>query len=152
MLMLCLMCRRCQDWRGDTGWEYATDVRGSDHLSIEGYLRQVERAINEGWTVAEWLSRFHQRHLWLRHRRVVLQKMSSRRVDPSLFTWDENKFYGVDTDEPKMNGPRFQSALQIMEDLQLIQSDYSDHQTYILLPEGEELLQRFRTYAIPEAE
>lgn len=152
LLMLSLMYRRCQDWRGDMGWDYATDGHGSDQLSIEGYLRQVERAISEGWTIAEWLSWFHQRHLWLRHRRVALQKMASRRVDPSLFTWDENKFYGIDRDWPKMNGPRFQSALQIMEDLQLIQSDYSEHQTYFLLPKGEELLQRFRTYAVPEPE
>jgi hypothetical protein len=95
---------------------------------------------------------FHQRHLWLRHRRVVLQKMASRRVDPSLFTWDENRFYGVDDDGPKMNGPRFQNALRIMEDLQLIRSDHSGHQTYNLLPEGEELLQRFRAYEVPEPE
>lgn len=152
LLMLGLMYRRCQDWRGDTGWDYATDLHGSDHLSIEGYLRQVERAIDEGWTVAEWMSWFHQRHLWLRHRWVVLQKMASRRVDPSLFTWDENKFYGVDGDWPKMNGPRFQSALQIMQDLQLIRANYPGHQTYNLLPEGQELLQRFRAYEVPEPE
>lgn len=152
LLMLSLMYRRCQNWRGDTGWDYATDVHGSDHLSIEGYLRQAERAIDEGWTVAAWMAWFHQRHLWLRHRRVVLQKMASRRVDPSLFTWDENKFYGVDGDWPKMNGPRFQSALQIMQDLQLIRSDYPGYQTYNLLPEGEELLQLFRAYEVPGSE
>jgi hypothetical protein len=95
LLMLNLMYRRCLDWRGDTGWDYAKDLHGSDHLSIEGHLRQMERAISEGWTVAEWISWFYQRNLWLRHRRVVLQKMASRRVDPSLFTWDENEFFGV---------------------------------------------------------
>jgi hypothetical protein len=81
-----------------------------------------------------------------------LQKMASRRVDPSLFTWDENRFYGVDGDWPKMNGPRFQNALRIMEDLQLIRSDYPGHQTYYLLPEGKELLLRFRAYEAPESE
>ena len=150
LLMLGMMYRRCQDWRGDVGWDYATGVQGSDSLPIEGYLRQAERAIEGRWTVAQWMSWFHQRHLWLRHRRVVLQKMAARRVDPSLFTWDENRFYGVDRDEPKMNGPRFQSALQIMEDLRLIRSHNLEHQTYTLLPEGQELLQRFRAYEIPE--
>jgi len=152
LLMLSLLYRRCQGWRGDVGWDYAIDTQGSDQLSIETYLRQAERAIEESWTVARWLSWFHQRHLWLRHRRVVLQKMVSRREDPSLFTWDENKFYGVSGDEPRMNGPRFQNALQIMEDLRLIRSDHSEHQTYFLLPDGEELLQSFRTYTIPEPE
>lgn len=151
LLMLALIHRRCRDWRGDVGWDYAAGSQGSDQLAIEGYLRQVERAIGEGWTVAEWLSRFYQRHLWLRHRRVVLQKMASRRVDPSLFTWDEGRFYGVDVDWPKMNGPRFRSVLQIMEDLQLIRPGDADQETYALLPEGERLLRRFRGYAVPEA-
>ena len=105
LLMLGLMRRRCKDWRGGLGWNYATDGQGSDNLSIEAYLRQMDRTLLEGWTVAEWLSWSHQRHLWLRHRRVVLQKMLSRREDPSLFTWDENTFYGVKGDRPKMNAP-----------------------------------------------
>jgi predicted transcriptional regulator len=51
-----------------------------------------------------------------------------------------------------MNGPRFQSALQIMEDLELIRSDNPEHQTYTLLPEGKDLLQRFRAYEVPVPE
>lgn len=152
LLMLSLMRRRCRDWRGGPGWTYATDRQGSDNLSIETYLRQMDRALEEDWTVAEWLAWSHQRHLWLRHRRVVLQKMLSRREDPSLFTWDENTFYGVKVDRPKMNAPRFQSALQIMEDLQLIRSEAQGDLTYDLLPEGKELLQHFRSYSIPKTE
>ena len=49
-----------------------------------------------------------------------------------------------------MNGPRLQSALQIMEDLRLIRSHNLEHQAYTLLPEGEELLRRFRAYEVPE--
>lgn len=150
LLMLSLMRRRCEDWKGDVGWDYATDMHGSDYLSIEGYLGHMDHATREGWTVAEWLSWLHQRYLWLRHRRVALNKMISRGKDPSLFTWDENTFYGIEKDRPKMNRPRFQNALQIMEDLQLIQPEDQGHRSYSLLPEGESLLQRFRSYTIPQ--
>jgi hypothetical protein len=151
LLMLSLLRRRCRDWRGDAGWSYATGAFGADRLPVEAYLGHSTQAIYEGWTVAEWLSWIHQRYLWLRHRQVALQKMAFRGVDPSLFTWDENRFYGVGTDQPKMNGPRYQNALRIMEDLGLVRGDWQDgRQTYALLPEGQELLQRFRSYTIPE--
>lgn len=153
LLMLSLMLGRCRDWRDDTGWTYATGSVGADRLPVDAYLTHAARAMDDGWTVAKWLSWMHQRYLWLRHRQVALQKMVSRRVDPSLFTWDENRFYGVGMDEPKMNGPRYQNALQIMEDLRLIQGDYREgRQTYALLPRGRELLQQFRSYTIPEVE
>lgn len=152
LLMLSLMRRRCRHWSKDVGWDYATENQEDDHLSIEGYLKQMDYAIAESWTVAQWLSWSHQRHLWLRHRWVGLQKMISRREDPSLFTWDDNTFYGLGKDQPKMNGPRFQNALQIMEDLRLIQSLDQGSRAYSLLPEGENLLQRFRSYTIPHAE
>jgi Mn-dependent DtxR family transcriptional regulator len=46
-----------------------------------------------------------------------------------------------------MNAPRFPSALQIMQDLALIEA--SPDQGYRLLPEGEALLEKFRHYQIP---
>lgn len=143
--MLSLMYRRCQDWRDGSGWVHARDTPGTDHFSIESYLKQAGRAMDEGWTLASWLSWLHQRHLWLRHRRVALQKMTARREDPSLFTLDEGRFREVRWDKPKMNAPRFPSAFQIMEDLEVVRAGTAGgRQTYALLSKGEELLERFR--------
>lgn len=145
LLMLSLMYRRCRDWRDDPGWVHARDTPGSDHFSVESYLRQAERAMDEGWTLAGWLAWLHQRQLWLRHRRVALQRMTVRREDPSLFTLDEGRFREVRGDKPKMNAPRFPSAFRVMEDLGIVRSrTVGGRQGYELLPKGSELLEHFR--------
>lgn len=153
LLMLSLLYRRCQEWRDGVGWGYARDTHGTDRLSVESYLAHARRAMEEGWPLIRWLSWLHQRYLWLRHRRVALQRMITRAEDPSLFTWDEGRFREAQSDKPMMNDPRFPSALQIMEDLELIRGDMTDgRQTYELLPRGEQVLERLHSYTIPDWE
>ncbi len=143
LLMLCLLRRRCRDWRGDPGW--GADAGGEDRLPVDAYLSMVGRAFEEGWTVERWLSWFHERHLWLRHRSVALEKMMAVGKDPALFEWEEGMFRGLAEDRPKMNNPRLENALNILEDLELVHRDSGDGKlTYVLTPAGRVILERFR--------
>lgn len=159
LLMLALIYWRCQPWRSGPGWKYASDRYGAGRLPIESYLRHVGRAFQEGWTLARWLGWFHHRYLWLQHRRVVLEKLISRRQETAKFEVIEDtgangdqtrtpRFRGIGTDEPKMNAPRFPSALGIMTDLGLVEPIQDNG--YRLRPDGAALLERFRTYTVPE--
>lgn len=142
LLMLALLRRRCKDWHQDPGW--GADGTGEESLSVEAYLGHVRRAMNGDWTVARWLSWFHERYLWLRHRRVALDKMMGRGRDPALFAWEEGAFCGLYEDRPKMNNPRIENAFRIMEDLELVRRVDGDHQVaYALTPGGEQQLTRF---------
>lgn len=147
LLMLCLLRRRCRDWRGDAGWD--SDSGGEDRLSIEAYLSMVGQTFEEGWTVDRWLSWFHERCLWLRHRRVALEKMMDRGRDPALFEWEEGRFWGLAEDRPKMNNPRLENALSILRDLDLVRRESGAGQvTYALTPDGRSLLERFRSHDV----
>ena len=161
--MLALIYWRCQPWHDVPGWIYASDRYAAGRLSIERYLRHVGRAFREDWTLARWLGWFHHRYLWLQHRRVTLEKLSSRGQETAKFELVDDvppdagrdssrvrvsRFRGTDTDSPKMNAPRFPSALAIMTDLDLIEPIQSDG--YRLRPDGAALLERFRTYTVPE--
>jgi hypothetical protein len=119
----------------------------------------VDRAFQEEWTLARWLGWFHHRYLWLQHRRVVLEKLISRRQETAKFELIEDtgsngdqgrapRMRGIGTDEPKMNAPRFPSALNIMTDVGLIEPIQDNG--YRLCPDGAALLERFRTYTVPE--
>ncbi|MFC1975478.1 hypothetical protein ACFLXQ_03655 [Chloroflexota bacterium] len=162
LLTLVLIYWRCQPWRDEPGWIYASDRYAAGHHPLESYLRHVERAFAEEWSLARWLGWFHHRYLWLQHRRVTLEKLISRRQDTAKFevldtappelhgNGDSAKatfFRGLDTDRPKMNAPRFPSILSIMSDLKLILS--TEQGGYELTPDGIALLEQFRTYSVP---
>lgn len=162
LLMLALIYWRCQPWRDAPGWIYATERYGSGRLPIEGYLRHVERAFREDWTLAHWLGWFHSRYLWQQHRRVVLEKMLSRHQDTAKFELLDDippdagmggagpgvRFRGLEMDYPKTNAPRFPSALRILADLEIIEP--LPDGSYHLCRDGIALLKRFRSYAVPE--
>lgn len=163
LLTLALIYWRCQTWQEDLAWTYASDRFSAGHLPIESYLRHVERAFTENWSLAQWLSWFHQRYLWLQHRQVTLEKLLARGDDtakfeildsPPLETQDNgqasqsNYFHGLDTDIPKMNAPRFPSAISILSDLQLVES--IGQGGYRLTADGMTLLEQFRNYTIPD--
>jgi len=163
LLMFALMYWRCQPWRSDPGWVYVSDhFAGTGRMSMDSYLRQTERAFAESWTLARWLGWFHQRNIWLQHRRVVLEKLVYRQQDTACFeviddcppdvrvghTGRSMLFRGVAPDEPKMNAPRFPSALSILGDLGLIAR--LPNSGYRLMAEGKKLLARYRTYTVPE--
>jgi hypothetical protein len=163
LLMLALIYWRCQPWRGSSGWRYASDHYAAGRMPIESYLRHVERAFEENWTLARWLGWFHHRYLWLQHRRVALEKLISRGQETAKFELVDDvppdaggdgsqvrtpRFRGIGADAPKMNAPRFPSALGIMTDLRLIESLQGG--AYRLCPDGAALLDRFRTYTVPE--
>lgn len=162
LIMLALMYWRCQPWREQPGWRYLTDSYASGRLPMESYLRHVERAFQEEWTLAHWLGWLHQHYIWLQHRRVTLEKLVARGQETAFFELiDDNRGNGngsaatseeplmraTGLDSPKMNAPRFPSALQILVDLALIESVPGNG--YRLLPDGEALLERYRSYAPP---
>jgi hypothetical protein len=163
LMMLVLIYWRCQPWRDGPGWIYASDRYAAGRMPIEGYLRHVERAFEENWTLARWLGWFHHRYLWLQHRRVTLEKMISRSRETAKFELVndtppdsgngagqafEPRYRGVGIDSPKMNAPRFPSALSIMTDLDLIEP--MEDNGYRLCPDGLALLECFCTYTVPE--
>ncbi|MBC8254918.1 MAG: hypothetical protein H8E35_12965 [Ardenticatenia bacterium] len=163
LLMLALIYWRCQLWHNGSGWIYASDRYAAGRLPIERYLRHVERAFREDWTLARWLGWFHHRYLWLQHRRITLEKLISRRRETAKFELVDDappgatsngsqgsvpRFRGTGTDSPKMNAPRFPSALSILTDLDLIEPVQTGG--YRLRPDGAALLERFRTYTVPE--
>lgn len=162
LIMLALMYWRCQPWREQPGWRYLTDSYASGRLPMESYLRHVERAFQEEWTLAHWLGWLHQHYIWLQHRRVTLEKLVARGQETAFFELvDDNKGNGngssatpeeplmraTGLDSPKMNAPRFPSALQILADLALIESVPGNG--YRLLPDSEALLERYRSYEPP---
>lgn len=162
LLGLVLIYWRSQPWCDQPGWHYASERYAAGRHPIAGYLRHVDRAFEENWTLAEWLGWFHQRYLWLQHRRVALEKLIAGGVDRAMFeliqdespdfldyqhSLDSARFRAIGTDEPKMNGPRFPSALNIMTDLGLIKP--VQNSGYQLCPDGAALLERFRAYEIP---
>jgi hypothetical protein len=162
-LILCaLLYWRSRQWRDLPGGRYSAAHFGEDRLPLDGFHRHVAHAIDEGWTVAEWLGWFHQRYLWLQHRHVSLEKLISRKQEVAKFRIVEDTpaelsarsgraaqvFLGTGVDEPKLNAPRFPSALRILGDLTLIED--LEGSGYRLTKEGEVLLARFRNYEIPE--
>ena len=168
LLMLTLMYWRSQTWVDQPGWDYASLRFAAGRLPLQGYLRHVERSFEEGWSLSQWLGWLHMNYIWLQHRRVSLAKMMSRlnwkekqetdkfeivddladEASSLLESPGEPLFRGLGTDEPKMNGPRFPSALRILSDLSLIESTAKGG--YRLLPDGQALLARIETYSIPE--
>lgn len=164
LLMQALMYWRCQPWRDGPGWIYASDRYAAGRMPIESYLRHIERAFEEGWTVAKWLGWFHHRYLWLQHRRIALEKLISRGKETALFelvddapydgsrngTTESPRMRGTGKDLPKMNAPRFPSALSIMSDLGIIEP--LEGSGFRLRPDGVALLNRFRAYQVPEIE
>jgi hypothetical protein len=158
LIGLSLLYWRCLPWVGSSGWYYHTDRYAVGRLPFESHMRQVERGFTEGWPLVVWLQWLHQHCLWLQHRRVALEKLVSRRQEvykfellsdepDNLVTDVQPKFHGIDVDVPKTNGPRFPSAMNILEDLSLIEQ-YKDG--YKLTGDGLALLERFRTYKVPE--
>ena len=85
LVMLALMYWRCRPWREYRSWRYLAEPYASGRLPMEGYLRDVERAFREGWTLARWLGWMHYQHIWLQHRRVALEKLAARRQEVSQF-------------------------------------------------------------------
>lgn len=97
-----------------------------------------------------WLSWFHERCLWLRHRHVALEKMMAVGKDPALFEWEAGRFRGLAQDTPKMNNPRVENALSILEDLDLVHRESGEGGgTYSLSPDGRNVLERFRFHEAP---
>jgi len=162
LLGLALVYWRSQPWCGKPGWHYATERYAAGRHPVEGYLRHVDRAFEHNWTLAAWLGWFHQHYLWLQHRRVALEKLVAGGIERARFEYVQDeppdlegdqpglgnaRFRAIGTDEPKMNGPRFPSALTIMADLELIEP--VQNYGYRLCPDGAILLERFRTYTLP---
>jgi hypothetical protein len=165
LLMQALMHWRCQPWHGGPGWIYTSERYAAGRMPIESYLRHVERAFREEWTLARWLGWFHHRYLWLQHRRVALEKLISRGRETALFELLDDaprdsggngsvvrlpRMQGTGKDAPKMNAPRFPSALNIMADLGIIES--LEGNSSRLRPYGVALLDRFRAHEVPQIE
>ena len=170
LLTLMLMYLRCSSWREGDGWHMVSQPYASGRLPIENYMQHVDTAIHEDWTLAKWLAWFHHKYLWLQHRWVTLGKLYSR--DRSNYSSQETekfevinnfsnddvhyrnsgrpRFRGIGTDLPKMNGPRFPSALNIFLDLDIIKK--IENNSFQLQPDGKNLLDKFRTYTIPDIE
>ena len=162
LLMLVLMYYRCQPWQDQPGWRYLSNSFGAGRLPVEGYLHRVDRALAEDWSLSRWLGWLHSHCLWLQHRRVALQKLASRSQETASFEvadeeegegigalaqTNEPLFRGLRTDSPKMNAPRFPSALRILADLRLIEPLSTEG--YGLLADGKALLDQFRNYSVP---
>lgn len=108
--MLALMYWRCQPWRNGPGWIYASDQYAAGRLPIESYLRHVERAFGEGWTLASWLGWFHHRYIWLQHRRVTLEKLVSRSQETAKFELVDDAPPDAGNNGSQVGEPRFFSA------------------------------------------
>jgi len=163
LLMLALIYWRCQPWRNRPGWIYVSNRFSAGRLPIESYLRHTETAFREKWTVARWLGWLHHRYVWLQHRRVTLEKLIYRGRQTAQFELMDNappdagdgtgwgskpRFVGIGDDRPKMNSPRFPSALAIMSDLGVVEP--TRNSGYQLRRNGAALLARFRAYTLPE--
>jgi hypothetical protein len=158
LVALALLYWRCQSWVGSPGWHYQSDTYALGRLPLHDHLRRVERAFAENWSLIEWIYQLHQNDLWLQHRKVALEKLVSRGQEVYKFEQmiDESdspiadfqpKYRGIGLDTPKMNGPRFPSALNILLDLSVI--EYKNNR-YRLMSDGKRLLEKFRTYKVPQ--
>lgn len=156
LVMLAIMYWRAQSWMGQPGWELLTVKHAMGRLPMDRYFQHVERAMEEGWSLAEWVIWLHHRYLWQQHRRVVLQKLAGGGKDTSKFEYIDApeqvdyrtaRMRAIGQDYPKMNAPRFPSTLQIMEDLALIEA--APDGGYRLLSDAQTLLDRFACYQIP---
>lgn len=162
LIILALMYWRCQPWRDQPGWRYLTDHFSAGRLPIESYLRHVDHAFKEQWSLAHWLGWIHRQYIWLQHRRVTLEKLVARGQETAKFElideevgnsnglstpFEEPYMRALGSDLPKMNAPRFPSALQMLVDLALIEPIAGSG--YRLLPDGATLLEKFRVYSVP---
>jgi len=155
LLMLALIYWRCQPWQELPGWRYVSDAYAADRMPLDSFLRHVTDAINQNWTLKQWTTWFHCRYLWLQHRRVTLEKLIARqsKQETSKFEIVYNEsdatplFKGIDVDSPKMNAPRFPSAISILIDLGLVEKEEN---AYWLTPDGIDLLNQFSSYTLPE--
>ncbi len=156
LVMLVLTYWRAQSWVDQPGWEFLTDKYALGRMPMESYMRHVDRAIDEQWSIARWVQWLYQRYLWQQHRRVVLQKLANSGKDTSRFEYLDLPEHGdfrlarmraIAPDQPKMNAPRFPSALSIFTDLVLIEP--LSNRGYRLLAEAESLLDQFKRYQVP---
>jgi hypothetical protein len=152
LFMLGLMYWRSSSWRKLPGYHYVSEPFAAGRLPFENFVRHVDRAFQEEWSLGSWLLWFHRRYLWLQHRRVTLEKLVSRSQETSKFEllYEEGfsvaRYKGLGVDEPKMNAPRFPSALLIFLDLDLIERIGNG---YRMRPDGKRLLDQFRDYRVP---
>ena len=120
LLMIALIYWRCQPWKEYPGWHYLSDAYAAGRMPIESFIRHIDHAIQDRWTLSKWLEWFHCHYLWLQHRRVTLEKLITRRQETAKFTlvYEEPDhiplYQGLGLDTPKMNAPRFPSALAIL--------------------------------------
>ena len=158
LVNLALIYWRSLNWKGTSGWHYLTDDFAEGRLPIESYIRMINYAFDNNWSVAEWLVWLHKNYLWNQHRRVALSKLITRRQEVFKFEMvteepdssgniSQTRFKSIGVDTPKMNAPRFLSALNIMTDLNLITPNQGG---YKLTDEGFALLEKFRNYTIPQ--
>lgn len=158
LLALALIYWRSLLWQGTSGWQYLSDRFALGRMPLDSYLRQVEYAFEVNWSVTDWLSWLHKNYLWMQHRRVALEKLITRKQEVYKFELlvdepetsledEQHRFRGLGIDVPKMNAPRFPSALNILTDLRLITIDQA---SYRLTPEGASLLAAFRNYQVPK--
>lgn len=153
LAMLSLMYWRAKKWKNLPGYNYVSKPFAADRIPFNEFVDQVDIAIEEGWSLSRWLTWFHRHYLWLQHRRVALEKLSGRREDTSKFQRDRrdgeavSRFKGIDVDNPKMNAPRFPSAISIFSDLELIEF-YG--QGMKLSNTGKGLLDKYRKFTVPE--
>ena len=160
LLTFSLIYWRSHLWQDGSGWVYHSEQFSLGRLPLESHFRQVNYAFEANWSVANWISWLHQNHLWLQHRRVALDKLLSRKqevfkfemlVDESdnLVSGQAPRFRGLGTDIPKMNAPRFPSALNILTDLRVIEPE---GESFCLTKDGELLHRRFSNYQVPKGE
>ena len=158
LIALALIYWRSQLLQGTSGWHYLADRFAEGRMPLETHLRQIERAFKSNWSLLDWLSWLHQNCLWTQHRRVALEKLLTRRQEVYKFEMLEDeleipamarqpRFRSIGTDVPKMNAPRFPSALNIMTDLCLI---IQEQNGYNLTSDGAALLNKFRSYQVPK--
>lgn len=158
LVNLAMIYWRSFTWNGTSGWHYLTDNFAKGRMPIESFIRKINFAFDNNWSVAEWLVWLHKNYLWNQHRQVALSKLITRRQEvfkfemvtdepDSISNISQPRFKSIGVDTPKMNAPRFMSALNIMTDLKLITPYQSGYQ---LTDEGSALLDKFRDFTIPQ--
>lgn len=160
ILLLCLIYLRFKPWQAERHqvWELARYQRmneptryNQDRLPPAAFIDHVDDALSVDKTLADWVAWLHQYYLILQHKRVALTRLWDEGQDLARFEYDDvtRQLYGRGLRPPRLNGLPWDSALGLLEDLGLIRT-IGNRAYELVQPDGKVLLDRFRTYVIPE--
>jgi hypothetical protein len=160
LLLLSLIYLRFKSWHdeGRLCWELARyqrmnepDRYNDDRLPPATYFDHVDKAQSAGWTLLEWIAWLHRRYLILQHKRVALTRLRNESQDLARFEYDDvtRRLYGRGLRWPSVNGLPWGSALGLLRDLGLVRT-IGDRTYELVKPEGQALVDRFRTHVVPE--